>query len=211
MYRELDVETWNRNFLYRHFKDYDDPFFNITANIDVTELYGYCRKHALPFSLATLYYTQLTANEIKEFRLRFLHDKVVEFDIIHATQTIPQDDESFSFCYFEMKPGLHEFVENGKLAIEKYKALKTTDVETDRVDLIYYSVIPWISFTSFKHARRFDKNQSVPRIVFGKIFDQGGQKMMPLSVEVNHALVDGLHVGKYFSQLQKMILSPIEP
>jgi len=133
--------------------------------------------------------------------------RLVEFDRIHATQTILNDDDTFSFAYFEMKDDVVEFNRSGKAALKKYKVLKTYDVESDRFDLIYYSVIPWVSFTSFKHASRLDKNQTVPRIVFGKLFDAGDRKLMPLSVEANHTIMDGFHVGKYFTRFQEIINS----
>ena len=203
MFRELDVENWNRKTTFEFFKDYEDPFFNITANLDVTKLYDFCKKHDLAFSLANLFYSLRSANEIREFRMRLSDGKVVEFEKIHATQTILNEDETFSFCYFELKNSVFEFNEAGKASVEKYKRLKSFDVESDRIDLVYYSVIPWVSFTSFKHASRFDNKQTVPRIVFGKMFEDGGRKKIPHSVEVHHALVDGFHVGKYFNLLQE--------
>jgi chloramphenicol O-acetyltransferase type A len=209
MFRELDIENWNRKTTYEFFKDYDDPFFNITANLDATGLYDFCKQNDLSFSLANLFYSLQTANEIREFRLRILNDKVIEFDKIHATQTILNDDETFSFCYFESKETVFDFNKAGKAAVEKYKSLKSFDVESDRLDLIYYSVIPWISFTSFKHAVRSDNKQTVPRMVFGRMFDDRGRKQIPHSVEVHHALVDGLHVGKYFNRLQEKFSDPI--
>lgn len=205
MFHEIDIDRWERRATYEHFKDYDDPFFNMTANLNVSRLYRFCKENNLAFSLAGLYYSLETANEIREFRLRLMDEKVVEFDAIHATQTILNDDETFSFCYFERRLNVFEFDIAGKAAREKYKALKTFDVETGRIDLIYYSVIPWISFTSFKHASRLDKSQTVPRMVFGKIFDDGGEKKMPLSVEANHAIMDGFHVGKFFNLFQEKI------
>ncbi|MEO6589540.1 MAG: chloramphenicol acetyltransferase [Pyrinomonadaceae bacterium] len=208
MFKELDIENWNRKTTYEFFKDYDDPFFNITANLDVTALYGFCKHNDLSFSLANLFYSLQTTNEIKEFRFRLLKGKVVEFDKVHATQTILNEDETFSFCYFEAKENIFDFNKAGKTAVEKYKKLHTFDVESERLDLIYYSVIPWISFTSFKHAVCLNNKQSVPRIVFGKIFDENKCKKMPLSVEVNHALMDGLHVGDFFNRLQKTISNP---
>ena len=103
-----------------------------------------------------------------------------------------------------MQNDVFEFNRSGKVALAKYKALKTFDVESDRVDMIYYSVIPWVSFTSFKHATRLDKTQTVPRIVFGKMFDEGNVKKMPLSVEANHTIMDGVHVGKLFNRFQEI-------
>ncbi|MFM9905614.1 MAG: CatA-like O-acetyltransferase [Pyrinomonadaceae bacterium] len=205
MFTEFDIAAWPRKSTHDFFKDYDDPFFNFTANIDVSHLYRFCKLNGLAFSLAALFYSLRAANAIREFRLRLLDGRLVEYDQIHATQTILNDDESFSFCYFEMQDDVVEFNRNGKAAIEKYRALKTFEVETDRVDLIYYSVIPWVSFTSFKHASRFDKTQTVPRIVFGKMFDSGNFKKMPLSVEANHMIMDGIHVGKLFNLFQEII------
>ena len=207
MYTELDIENWPRKTTYEFFKDYEDPFFNFTANVDVTLVYRFCKEHDLSFSLTALYYSVVAANEIREFRIRFLDGRLVEFDRVHPTQTILNDDETFSFAYFEMKDDVLEFNRNGRAALEKYRALKTFDVETDRRDLIYYSVIPWVSFTSFKHASRLDKTQTVPRIVFGKIFDSADRKLMPVSVEANHTVMDGFHVGKFFNLFQEIVNS----
>lgn len=205
MYRELDVEKWPRRSTYELFRDYEDPFFNITANLSVGPLYTFCKQSGLSYSHAALYYSLETANEIPEFRTRIKDGKLVVFDTIHATQTILNDDKTFSFCYFEFLPDVFAFDEAGKAAVEKYKLLKTFDVEADRIDLIYYSVIPWVSFTSFKHASRLDKSQTVPRIVFGKMFESADRRQMPVSVELNHAVADGYHVGDFFNRFQEKI------
>jgi len=205
MYTDLDIEKWPRKATYEFFKDYEDPFFNFAANIDVSSVYRFCKKNNLKFSLVSLYYSLVAANEIREFKIRLVDGKLVEFDRIHATQTILNDDETFSFAYFEMKDDVFEFNRLGKEAREKYKALKTFDVESDRFDLIYYSVIPWVSFTSFKHASRLDKGQTIPRVVFGKVFTNNGRMLMPLSVEANHTIMDGFHVGKFFTRFQEVL------
>jgi chloramphenicol O-acetyltransferase type A len=66
-------------------------------------------------------------------------------------------------------------------------------------------VIPWVAFTSFAHARRHGTEDSVPKIVFGKRHERGGRHRMPVSVEVHHALVDGLHVGRFFEGFQERL------
>jgi chloramphenicol O-acetyltransferase type A len=205
MFTELDIDTWPRKATYEFFKEYDDPFFNFAANVDITRLYAFAKENGLSISLSSLFYVMTAANEIREFRIRLLDGTLVEFDRIHATQTILNDDETFSFAYFEMQPDIFEFNKTGRVALEKYKRMRTFDVESDRVDLIYFSVIPWVSFTSFKHATRLDSTQTVPRIVFGKIFDDGGSKKIPLSVEANHTIMDGLHVGKLFNRFQELV------
>ncbi len=199
----MNIEEWPRKATYEFFSDYEDPFFNFTANLDVSSLYRFCKENGLAFSLSILYYSLVTANAIREFRIRMVDGRLVEFDRIHATQTILNDDNTFSFAYFEMKDDVFEFNRSGKLAVEKYKELKSFDVEWARADLIYYSVIPWVSFTSFKHAGRLDRTQTIPRIVFGRLFDDRDRKLMPLCVEANHAIMDGFHVGTFFNGFQE--------
>lgn len=205
MFRKIDIAKWKRRRVYEFFTSYEDPFFNMTAQVDVTALFSYCKETDLSFSLSTLFCSQKAANGIDEFRTRLLEDDVVIFDRIEATQTILLEDETFAFCYFAECDDLAEFNRKGREAVNKYSKLNTFDVESDRIDLIYYSVIPWISFTSFKHASRFERTQTVPRIVFGKVYDDSGHLLMPVSVEVNHMMMDGLHVGRYMESFQKTI------
>jgi len=210
MFTELDIDNWPRKSTYEFFKDYEDPFFNFTANVDVTAVYDLCKENGLAISLTLLYYSLVTANQIREFRIRLVDGRLVEFDRIHATQTILNEDETFSFAYFEMKDDVFQFNEAGRAARGKYKKLRSFDVESHRFDLIYYSVIPWVSFTSFKHASRLDRTQTIPRIVFGKLFRDGESMLMPLSVEANHTIMDGIHVGKFFTRFQESVNSVIE-
>jgi len=205
MYREIDLENWERRATFEFFKDFKDPFFNMAANLDVTRLYHFCKQNDMPFSIAALYFSIAMANEIREFRLRMIGETVVEFDQVEATQTILNEDNTFSFCYFPLKDSLEEFVREGITAREKYRELKSFDVEKDRIDLVYYSVIPWVSFTSFKHANSGDNRQTVPRMVFGKMFEIGDRRLMPFSVEAHHCLMDGYHVGRYFNVLQEKL------
>ncbi len=204
----VDIENWNRKEIYEYFKNFPDPFFNLTANLDVTALYRFCKDKKLSLSLASLFYSLQTVNEIREFRLRLKDEQLVEFETIHATMTIAQADETFSFCYFEMQDNVFDFNEAGRGAVAEYTKLKTFNVMRDRVDLIYSSVIPWVSFTSFKHASRLNNKFTIPRMVWGKMFDDGEKKKLPHSVEVNHALADGFHVGKYFVSLQEKLDAP---
>ena len=43
----LDTEAWSRRHLFRLFKDYDDPYFNVCADVDVTALLAFARGRGL--------------------------------------------------------------------------------------------------------------------------------------------------------------------
>jgi chloramphenicol O-acetyltransferase type A len=70
------------------------------------------------------------------------------------------------------------------------------------------SVIPWVSFTSFKHPMNLQAGDSVPRFAWGKIFPEGEFLKMPLDVQGHHALMDGAHLGKFYAELQDLLDQP---
>ena len=206
--KEIDVETWYRKDLFRYFRSFEDPYFNITANVDVSATHSQSKSSGRPLNLSIMYLALKAANRIPEFRTRMVADKVVEFEVVHGSQVLLHEDESFSFCLHEAKDSIDEFCANGKRVVEAAKNKKVLDEHPDRVDQIFFSVIPWVSFTSFKNAQRRDHTQSVPRIVFGKIFEDGDRRLMPVSVEVHHAVMDGLHVGRFFEIFQELLQKP---
>lgn len=204
--QEFNLENWNRKAQFQFFKTYEDPFFNITANLEVGNLYKYCKQHQLSFSLACLYVALKCADEITEFKLRFKNDTVYLFDHVNIGSTVLNDDFTFSFCDFEFQKTMQEFDEKGKVVLENHKKGIVFNAQEDQLGIIHCSTIPWISFTGFKHARNGNERlQGIPKLVFGKIFKENEIKKIPFSVEVHHALMDGYHVGLLYEKMQKFI------
>jgi len=204
--KEIDIEKWERKSQFNFFKNYEDPFFNITANLEVTKLYNFCKTHNLSFFLGCLYTAIHSINKIPEFQLRLRNGKVYKCDLIHIDSTILNDDNTFSFCHFEYKSSIFEFAANGKSVIENHKKGKLFDPREDALDIVHSTTIPWVSLTSFKHARNGNEREiGIPKLVFGKYFDENGVEKMPFSVEVHHALMDGLQVGLLFKKMQQYI------
>jgi len=74
-----------------------------------------------------------------------------------------------------------------------------------RDNVIHFSAIPWIDFTSISHARNFSYPDSCPKISFGKMTEKDGRKTMSISIHGHHALMDGFHVGLFIDQFQKLM------
>ncbi len=154
--------------------------------------------------LSSLYNIMKVSNELEEFRIRLIDGQAVLYDLISIGCTILNDDESFGFAYFPYTSGKDEFIAKGKKIIENQKREKIFIPKSNDNGIIYCSVIPWIPFTSFKHATTSVADHSIPRIVMGKIHQKDGVYYMPLSVEVHHALMDGLHVGRFYNKMEKL-------
>lgn len=206
----LEIESWSRREQFHFFKDYDHPFFNVCVQLDVTALVRLVRaREGLPFFLTYHYLTLRAVNRVEPFRYRLRGDRVLVHDHIDMGTTVLIDGERFAFCYFEDDDDFARFAERGSAALEGLRAgggrLEPRD---DRDDLVHCSVLPWISFTSFAHARKSNRQDSVPKIVFGKYFEDNGRFKMPVSVEVHHALMDGVHVGRFLELLESHFARP---
>lgn len=206
----LDTESWRRREQFHFFKGYDQPFFNVCVHLDATALRAFSRSRKdLPFFLLYHYLALRAANEVEPFRYRLRGDRVVVHDRIHMGTTILVDGERFAFCYFEDDDDFTRFAEQANAALAALRAGSgRLEPRDDRDDLLHCSVLPWLAFTSFSHARKRNPGDSVPKLVFGKCFDDGGGWKMPVSVEVHHALMDGVHVGRFFERLQAYFADP---
>ena len=88
---------------------------------------------------------------------------------------------------------------------EKERIQNTTDLLPPRYSLgcIHSSAIPWVSFTGHKEPFSGNKDTSVPQLAFGKLKEENGKMLLPVAINVNHALVDGYHVGQFFEKFQQ--------
>jgi chloramphenicol O-acetyltransferase type A len=116
--------------------------------------------------------------------------------------------DAFSYCAVEYCEAFPKFRTNAEDRIERSRQKADIDTDEGRHDLLYVTSIPWISFTGVTHAMRTHPSDSIPRIAWGKYFESNGRIMLPLSVSAHHALVDGLHIGKYFGLLQEYANDP---
>ncbi|MEL6703420.1 MAG: CatA-like O-acetyltransferase [Bacteroidota bacterium] len=201
--RIIDLSTWPRRGAFEYFRALDNPFFNITCPLDVSRLVPYCKMAGHPFSLAALYLSLRVANEYAPFRLRIEGEHVVAYDEVQGSRTVLVGDEQLAFTYIDYDPSFAVFRRRAERAQRVAQANPgEIDARVGQTDLIHYSVLPWISFTSISHARSWRTGDSVPKITFGGYRREGEHIQMPVSVEVHHGLMDGLHVARFLERLQ---------
>jgi chloramphenicol O-acetyltransferase type A len=199
----LDLENWSRKELFNFFIGYSNPYFNVCTQMDVAKLQEYVsHRPEVKISAAIHYFALRAANSVEQFRYRLKNDGVFVYDVIHGGTTVLMPNESFSYAYFDYQPDFEEFARKMSKSVEDVRNGDGHLRPTMRDDVIYHTTLPWISFTSFSHARTGGRGESIPRLVFGKFTRENNRLLMPLSVEVHHALVDGIHVGKFLAILE---------
>ncbi len=203
----IDIENWKRKEHFRFFHRADYAQYNICANIDVTSFLAFVKENGISFYYAMIHASTFAANEIVNFRYRIREDKIVLHDKLNPsfTDINGDDDELFKLVTVDMKADILEFVNYAKELSKTQKDYFPMENLAGRDDFVYITCIPWVSFTHMSHTISLNKNDSVPRLSWGKYFKEGERVLLPFSVQVNHALVDGIHVGRYFEKLQNHI------
>ena len=205
MKQKLNIETWNRKEHFLFFKQMEEPFFGVSIVVDCTKAYANAKELGVSFFTYYLHKTLKAVNSIEPFRYRILNDEIYIFDQIDASATILREDKTFGFSQVEYAEELLEFAKNTKTEIARIQ--NTTGLLTREYsdNLIHFSALPWINFTSFSHARSFTWPDSCPKISFGKMMEENGKKTMSMSIHVHHGLMDGYHVGEFVNLFQELM------
>jgi chloramphenicol O-acetyltransferase type A len=206
--RHINLDTWPRREQFRFFNALVYPHFSLCANVDLTAFYPVVKQRRISFTVATAYVLARAANAIPEFRYRIRGEEVVEHEIVHPSATILTNEDLFSFCTFEYAEDFSLFAARAAEQIAHVQEHPTVEDEPGQDDLLYMTAIPWVSFTSIMHPIDLNPADSVPRFAWGKFFEDGGALKMPLNVQVHHALMDGVHVGKFYAEVQNYLQQP---
>lgn len=205
--QKLDLSTWNRKEHFHFFKQLAEPFFGVTVTIDCTKAYEKSKAENFSFFIYYLHQTLIAVNAIESFRFRIIEDEVYVYEVINGSATISREDETFGFSFMEYN---EDFAAFSKIALTEMDRIQSTKGLFTRVfestNLIHFSAIPWVDFTSLSHARSFTFPDSCPKISFGKMsVSENGKRTMPMSVHVHHGLMDGLQVGQFVDYFQDLM------
>jgi chloramphenicol O-acetyltransferase type A len=177
------------------------------ANVDLTAFYPAVKQRGCSLTIAMVYVITRASNAIPEFRYRIREDIVIEHEIVNPGFTFLTEEDTFSFCFVDY---VEEFSVFEAKATERIAFVKENPSVRQVLedDVLYMTSIPWVSFTNFLHPMRLQPEDSIPRFVWGKFFEEGNLLKMPLGVQGHHALLDGVHAGKFYTVIQEYLHQP---
>ena len=199
----IDMENWPRREVYDFMSGIKDPFYAVTFTQDVTQLYDYTKAHGLSFYHALTYLVTRAVNSVENFRYDLDGDKVVLLDErVPSFTALRRETELFYFVNVRANGTMEEFCAQ---AAERAAAQTTLFGEEDTRDLLFISCLPWVELTGLTNEGMTDHNDCIPRISWGKWQEEGGRKTLGICLEVNHRLIDGVHIGKFAQELTRLI------
>lgn len=197
----INVNTWERKQVFEHFSSFNDPYFGLTIPFNVTKAYSYAKANNISFFVKYYHDCLKAVNVVDNLKYRIVEGKVVAFDVIHGSTTIMRENKTYGFSFIKFDKDLKGFIKNFEAEKQRINTSDNLYPPVNSLDCIHSSAIPWVSFTGERQPVS-GKPDSVPKFAFGKAEKISGELIMNVSIHVNHALVDGYHVGEFSKNFQ---------
>lgn len=202
-YKVIDIEKWDRKDHFRFYHTFHHPFYNLIANVDITDAVLQAKAKKIPVFL-TYYHAAIKAvNEIPQLKMRMVDGELRAYNTIDISSTFLNDDDTFSFCTYPYYPDLDDFVASAQEVIHQMKVNKAAIAFDSTPNLIYATIVPWVQFTSIQHPYKHSEDDLIPRLSFGKFFQQDSKILIPFSAHIHHGIADGIHAGKLFQKFEQ--------
>ncbi|WP_273838993.1 type A chloramphenicol O-acetyltransferase [Providencia rettgeri] len=205
-YIRFNVEKWQRKEHYHLYSEHVNCGFSLTAKIDITSLVNFISLRDYRFYPMMIYLLSSLVNRHDEFKLSKKDGELILWEKVHPSFTIFHNQtETFSSLWCEYSDNIQTFMGNyhHQLTLHKDDA-KLTPQPNQAENIFYISSLPWVSFESFNLNIANTASNFTPIFTMGKFYREGDKILLPLSVQVHHAVCDGFHVGRFVNELQTL-------
>ncbi len=200
-FKLIDMGKWERREFYEHFIKEVVCTFSVTVNMDITCLKGQKLYPAMIWALTR------TVNDMPEFRTCLTKDGPGIYDDMHPMYTVfNKENKNFSGIWSYFDEDYAEFLKNYQADEEEYsKSTRYAPKDGTPSNSFNISMVPWVEFTGL-NINVYDEGKFLlPIFTMGKYFERDGKRLLPLAIQVHHAVCDGYHVGVFVEKLQKYI------
>lgn len=197
----IDMETWPRREYYQHYIGHVVCTYSMTVNLDVTPCLG------MKLYPAMLWLLTDTVNQFEEFRTHLSSEGVGIFEEMCPSYTVfNKETKKFSVIWTEFDRDYSAFLRRYEEDCRRYGACESMFPKACKPDCTFdVSMLPWQSFSSFNLNVYGEGKWLLPIFTMGKTFVQDGKTLLPLSIQVHHAVCDGYHVCRFAEALQEKI------
>ncbi|WP_410772516.1 type A chloramphenicol O-acetyltransferase [Fontibacillus sp. BL9] len=209
----IHLETWARKPYYEHYLNRVRCTFSMTANVDITRLRNEVKHRGIKLYPALIYMISTVVNRHRELRtclgpvgqgqlgLGYWETMSPGYTVFH------KEDKTFSSLWTAYSTDFSEFYGRYLDDLEQFGNARGLFPKTNEPPNTFpVSSIPWASFTGFNLNVFNEGTFMLPIFTMGKYFTQGEAAitMLPVAVQLHHAVCDGYHAGVMFEELQRM-------
>lgn len=205
-FQKIDKENWSRKEYFEHYFTNVPCTYSMTVKLDITKIIK-AQKKLYPYML---YYITTIVNRHSEFRTMFNgKGELGVYSDMHPSYTVfHKDTETFSNLWTEYTSCIEDFCRAYENDILKYGSREEMTGKPNVPENIFtVSMIPWATFEGFNLNLQKEYNYLLPIFTMGKFYQESGKIMLPLAIQVHHAICDGFHICRFINELQELINS----
>lgn len=199
----IDMDHWPRKEFYLHYMNEVVCSYSINVELDITAL---CGEKLYP---AMIWLLTSTVNQFQEFRTCLTDDGPGYFDVMNPSYTVFNDTgKNFSCIWTEFTEDYTTFYKQYQEDVERYSCSTQFAPKPGMPKNCFdISMLPWLTFTGF-NINVFGSDSGkhlLPIFTMGKWIERDNKRILPLAIQVHHAVCDGYHVAMFFKELQSRI------
>lgn len=200
-FHPINIDHWDRKEYYLHFIKDVVCTYSINAALDISNLRD---KKLYP---AMLWLLTDTVNEYREFRTHLSSEGLGFYDSMHPSYTVfNPDSKNFSTIWTAFCPEYPLFLRRYLSDTAAYRDSREFSPKPGKPDNCFdVSMLPWTSFTGFNINVYDAGTYLLPIFTMGKFYEQDGKRLLPLAMQVHHAVCDGYHAARFIEALQEKI------
>lgn len=200
----FNYESWPRRAQFEFFSTLSDPFYSVSFELDVSRLYDFSKREDVSFYYSLTWLVTRALNSVDAFMYGMKTGRVIRYDHrIPSFTDLRKGSEAFHIVTMEAGDDLISFCKTAKEKSLAQKSFLEQGSEGDQ--LIYISCLPWVPMTGFVTERDFNRDDSIPRVTWGKYQKRGDALILNMSLDLNHRFIDGLHIGQFYERLTELI------
>ena len=207
-YNVIELDTWPRAEMFRHFAQGAKCSVSMTKRVDVTRLYEYSKSTGTRFYLNFLYVLSAALNTRPEYRMYWdwEHERLLCYDKINPMQYVfHPETETYSVVYTEYDDDYGTFYRRAEDDLERGKSMTSFDLHAPgHPNWFDASCIPWIDYDSLNVELPDGYLYLAPIVNWGKYVREGERLLMPLTVRMNHAIADGYLISQVFLTVRRL-------
>lgn len=200
----IDRDRWARKEYFDHYFSQVPCTYSAVFKLDITTL----RRRGLKLYPTMLYHIAAEVNGREEFRTALdPQGRLGVYDRMHPCYTIfHKDSETFSNLWTEFTPDYERFCEAYRQDMAAYGDRPGMMAKPDTPENTFpVSMIPWASFEGFNLNLQKGYDFLLPIFTMGRYYEADGKILLPLAVQVHHAVCDGFHLCRFVNSLQERL------
>lgn len=218
MFHPIDREHWDRRAYFDHYFTQSPCTYSMTVELDASRLWAASRRSGAKFHPVLIYCIARTVNRHREFRMGLdAQGNVGVYDRVDPSYTVFHKElESFSTLWTPYDPSFPAFYRSYQADLEAYGGVEGVCPKPEASGSLFpISCIPWSGFTGFNLNLQKGYDYLPPIFTVGGLTEKEGRKVLPLAVQVHHAVCDGFHTARLLNELQELMnglhLPPVGP